>query len=88
MNNCSSLLCSIAPANPSKAIAHPDLQLGGILVNQKRISTTQLEVALAAQSQQNVKLGKLLVTQGLISEEDLEQTLREQYWCRKGYWVI
>ena len=34
------------------------------------------------------KLGELLLSNALITEGQLKQALREQYWRRNGYWVI
>lgn len=34
------------------------------------------------------KLGELLLSHALITEGQLKQALREQYWRRNGYWVI
>jgi hypothetical protein len=62
--------------------------LGWILVQHGWVSQAQLDSALETQSFQQKPLGEMLLEQHLISEADLHQALKEQYWRRNGYWVI
>jgi len=71
---------SHVPASEEKAIAYPNLKLGEILVNQRYISSAQLESALVTQFQRTSQLRDLLVEQCLISQSKLENVLQEQYW--------
>ncbi|AOW99276.1 MAG: hypothetical protein F6K50_37635 [Moorea sp. SIO3I7] len=64
------------------------MQLGKILVRKRLISHIQLNTALEIQSLTGIKLGEILVTKELIESQDLEQALLEQYWRKKGFWVI
>ncbi|NEO81053.1 hypothetical protein [Moorena sp. SIO4G3] len=64
------------------------MQLGKILLRKRLISHIQLNTALEIQSLTGIKLGEILVTKELIESQDLEQALLEQYWRKKGFWVI
>ena len=68
--------------------ADHDIKLGWILINKNLISETQLNAVLDSQLLDYRQIGKLLTEQQLISEEQLQQALKEQHWRRKGYWVI
>lgn len=63
-------------------------KLGWILIRHRWISPLQLQESLNAQLHCSKQLGELLVEYSLISEGQLKQALREQYWRRNGYWVI
>lgn len=65
-----------------------DTKLGWILVNKNQISQAQLNAVLDTQLLDYRQIGKLLIEQQLISEEQLQQALKEQYWRRNGYWII
>ena len=69
-----------SPTDPAK--------LGWILIQNRWISPAQLQTILAEQIQSQQKLGELLLSSTLITEGQLKQALREQYWRRNGYWVI
>ncbi len=62
--------------------------LGEILIRKKIISFQQLNLILTQQQITKKKLGELLLELGLISGEELEKALQEQYWRQHGYWVI
>lgn len=64
------------------------LTLSEILVRRKLLTVEQIEAVLEQQQIANKNLGDLLLELGLISAEALEKALKEQYWRRKGYWVI
>lgn len=63
-------------------------KLGWILIRKRWISAAQLQTFLSKQPQSQQKLGELLLSAALITEGQLKQALREQYWRRNGYWVI
>lgn len=81
----------IVDTPPTEAASDP-AKLGWILIRNRWISAAQLQASLTAQIQvrQNSpqKLGELLLSGALITEGQLKQALREQYWRRNGYWVI
>jgi hypothetical protein len=62
--------------------------LGEILIRKKLITCQQLEKALIEQKTNKQKLGAILLNLGFISNADLKESLKEQYWRRNGYWVI
>ncbi len=74
-----------APTQPSDA--ETIAKLGWVLIHRRWISPAQLQDVLSQQPQSSKKLGELLVEYTLISEGQLKQALREQYWRRYGYWV-
>ena len=59
----------------------PNLKLGEILVRKDYISLPQLKYYL---KNQNIRLG---VERKLISEQQLQASLLEQYYRRKGLWL-
>ena len=63
-------------------------KLGWILIQKRWITSAQLQMTLAQQLDCSKKLGELLLERSLISQEQLNQALKEQYWRRNGYWVI
>ncbi len=63
-----------APATPKRE----KLRLGDVLVQQKLISTEQLEQLLAEQRNTGRRLGRMLIDAGLISEETLAHALARQ----------
>ena len=54
------------------------IRLGDLLVEQKYISQTQLESALADQKSSGRKLGRILIENGYIKEDDMLQVLSTQ----------
>jgi hypothetical protein len=62
--------------------------LGQILLQKRWISQNQLEKTVHQLDRSDRRLGELLMQQGLISPDQLQQALKEQYWRRNGYWVI
>lgn len=54
------------------------IQIGKLLVEQKRISQTDMDTALIRQSISGRKLGQVLIELGLIEEEELMLLLSEQ----------
>ncbi|WP_211343616.1 GspE/PulE family protein [Neptunomonas concharum] len=58
------------------------VQLGELLVSQKKISTRDLERALIAQQEMGDMLGQVLVKLGLVSEQDICSALSEQMSIR------
>ncbi len=62
--------------------------LGEILIRKKLISFQQLNSILTRQQKNKKKLGEFLLDLALISAEELEKALQEQYWRKQGYWVI
>ena len=62
--------------------------LGQILLKQQAITYEQLNTVLPQQQESGKKLGQLLQERQWISTENLERALKEQYWRRKGFWVI
>ncbi|WP_316432953.1 hypothetical protein [Leptolyngbya sp. NK1-12] len=74
----------VAPIAATESIA----KLGWILIRHRWISAAQLHTTLTQQPSSSKKLGELLLEKSLISENQLNQALQEQYWRRNGYWVI
>ncbi len=69
-----------ASASPSTS-SHPTRQkirLGDLLVEQKVISSADLETALAAQKKSGRRLGRIIVESGLAGENDIAQALARQ----------
>ena len=64
------------------------LKLGEVLSQHKLISQDQLQPLLEHQPHSSKRIGELLVERSLISAEDLNNALKEQYWRDRGYWVI
>ncbi len=62
--------------------------LGEILIRKNLISCQQLNAIVTQQRTTKKKLGELLLDLELISAEELEKALQEQYWRKNGYWVI
>jgi hypothetical protein len=56
----------------------PREQIGNLLVSRRLISETELDHAVAVQQGSSSKLGEILTTLGLISQEDLDTTLLAQ----------
>lgn len=73
---------------PQTSTLSSEAKLGWILTTKQWISPSQLESVLDQQTQSGRKLGELLLENALISTEQLDVALREQYWRRHGYWVI
>jgi len=62
--------------------------LGQILLRKRYITPTQLEIAISQQKNCSLKLGELLIQQGFLHSSQLEESLKEQNWRQKGFWVI
>ena len=62
--------------------------LGEILIRKKLLTSNQLNSILTQQKKNHKKLGEFLLNLELISTEELEKALQEQYWRNNGYWVI
>jgi hypothetical protein len=62
--------------------------LGEILLKHQLISSIQLEEIIRLQVTESKKLGELLVERGLLSRQEVERALQEQYWRNNGYWII
>jgi MSHA biogenesis protein MshE len=67
---------------PSPAAAQPaarqKIRLGDLLVEQKVISSADLDIALAAQKKSGRRLGRIIVESGLAGENDIAQALARQ----------
>ncbi len=71
---------STEPSTPS-ASARPAAQkirLGDLLVEQKVISSADLDIALAAQKKSGRRLGRVIVESGMAGENDIAQALARQ----------
>jgi len=64
------------------------MKIGEILVRKKLVSSEQLDYLLAVQNFVSQPLGELLVNEGLVTREQVQHALDEQYWRKKGFWVI
>lgn len=64
------------------------MKLGEILLRKQLVSPQELEKVLAAQQLYSQKLGEILLDLGILSEEDLKISLKEQLWRQKGFWII
>lgn len=69
-----------------KALREQTAYLGGILLQRGSITTDQLHTALLKQVQDPMPLGEVLVNLGMLSLNELEDALQEQYIRRKGFW--
>ena len=74
------LAAASSPSDPAR--------LGWILIHKRWISAAQLQNILSEQRQSRQRMGEILLSTALITEGQLKQALREQYWRRNGYWVI
>ncbi|WP_196138748.1 hypothetical protein [Aliikangiella sp. G2MR2-5] len=57
-------------------------RLGDLLLKRRVISKGQLEIALAMQTSQGVRLGEALLALGYIDQDTLTKALRKQRWLR------
>ncbi|MEE3717630.1 hypothetical protein V2H45_12770 [Tumidithrix elongata RA019] len=64
------------------------MQLGEILVHKRLISSKQLERALAVKETTGKRLGEVLLDDRVIADSELQDSLKEQYWRQRGFWVI
>jgi hypothetical protein len=64
------------------------MKIGEILVRKKLVSSQQLDSLLVVQNFVAQPLGELLVNEGLVTREQVQNALDEQYWRKKGFWVI
>ena len=68
---------STETATPPPA-ARQKIRLGDLLVEQKVISSADLDIALAAQKKSGRRLGRIIVESGLAGENDIAQALARQ----------
>ncbi len=61
-----------------KSIRRRDMKLGELLLNEGRITKTELEIAISMQSEMKLKFGEVLIRMNLITAEDLELFLLDQ----------
>ncbi len=71
-----------------QALINQKIHIGDILLNRQLITPEQLKYALTQQVIQQRKLGEILIEMGLLSAEELENVLQEQYWRRNGFWFL
>ena len=64
------------------------MKLGQILLRKQWISAAELSQAVTKQRLTNQRLGEVLVEAGLISSQQLNIALKDQYWRNNGFWVI
>lgn len=64
------------PATPQPG--RQKIRLGDLLVQQKVISSADLDIALAAQKKSGRRLGRIIVESGLAGENDIAQALARQ----------
>ena len=67
-----------AAAPSSAQPARQKIRLGDLLVEQKVISSADLDIALAAQKKSGRRLGRIIVESGLAGENDIAQALARQ----------
>ncbi|ODU50046.1 MAG: MSHA biogenesis protein MshE [Thiobacillus sp. SCN 63-374] len=67
---------AIQPASPQAG--RQKIRLGDLLVEQKVISSADLDIALAAQKKSGRRLGRIIVESGLAGENDIAQALARQ----------
>ncbi len=67
---------AIQPASTQPA--RQKIRLGDLLVEQKVISSADLDIALAAQKKSGRRLGRIIVESGLAGENDIAQALARQ----------
>ncbi|XGW00962.1 MAG: hypothetical protein ACAF41_34770 (plasmid) [Leptolyngbya sp. BL-A-14] len=79
---------SLAPATPTQSLAAQTAYLGWILIRRGWITVAQLERTLLVQQTNGAPIGSLLLQDSLLTPEQLDIALKEQFWRRKGYWVI
>ncbi len=67
------------PASAAKPRSAPQkIRLGDLLVEQKVISSADLEIALATQKKSGRRLGRVIVDSGMAGENDIAQALARQ----------
>ena len=64
------------------------IKLGEILVEQKVITLAKINAIVRLQKQKNKKLGEILVELNIVSKKQIKMALMEQYWRRKGLWLM
>ncbi|HEX7971178.1 MAG TPA: hypothetical protein VF501_03050 [Thiobacillus sp.] len=67
-----------APSSAASPPARQKIRLGDLLVQQKVISSADLDIALAAQKKSGRRLGRIIVESGLAGENDIAQALARQ----------
>lgn len=72
------MLTESATSTQSKQPGHQKIRLGDLLVEQKVISSADLDIALAAQKKSGRRLGRIIVESGLAGENDIAQALARQ----------
>ena len=64
------------------------MKLGTILVRRKLISQNQLDRGLDLIEITGKRIGELLLENGEVSNPQLQEALKEQYWRNNGFWII
>ncbi len=67
-----------SPQSPTHRPAPQKIRLGDLLVEQKVISSADLEIALAMQKKSGRRLGRVVVESGMAGENDIAQALARQ----------
>jgi len=67
---------ALQPAFPQAG--RQKIRLGDLLVEQKVISSADLDIALATQKKSGRRLGRIIVESGLAGENDIAQALARQ----------
>jgi hypothetical protein len=64
------------------------MKLGEILLRKQLIAESSLEILLKYPSSDRQPLGERLLAEGLISKQQLNEALQEQFWRRNGFWLL
>jgi MSHA biogenesis protein MshE len=72
------MLTESATPTEAKQPGRQKIRLGDLLVEQKVISSADLDIALAAQKKSGRRLGRIIVESGLAGENDIAQALARQ----------
>ncbi|KVW93346.1 GspE/PulE family protein [Thiobacillus denitrificans] len=72
------MLTESATPTETKQPARQKIRLGDLLVEQKVISSADLDIALTAQKKSGRRLGRIIVESGLAGENDIAQALARQ----------
>jgi len=71
-----------------RALINQKTPIGEILLHRKRITAKELLRALSQQINSREHLGQILVKEGVISVDELEDSLQEQQLRRSGFWCL
>ncbi len=71
-----------------RALINQKIPLGEILIHRKKITAKQLVQALSKQIKTREYLGQILIKEGVISFDELHDSLKEQQLRRNGYWYL